>query len=47
MSVGQDYETSDYRNIVVHDNYHTRYPVVQRLRCILHQKQFMVVYRVG
>ena len=37
-SVGQDYEMSDRRNIVVHDNYRTRYSVVQRLRCILHQK---------
>ena len=30
-SVGQDYEMSDRRNIVVHDNYRTRYFVVQRL----------------
>ena len=45
-SVGQDYETSDRRNIVVHDNYRTRYSVVQRLRCILYQKQFIVVNRV-
>ena len=36
-SVGQDYETSDRRNIVIHDNYRTRYSVVQRLQCI-HQK---------
>ena len=45
-SVGQDYETSDHRNIVVHDNYRTRYSVVQRLGCILHHKQFMVANRV-
>ena len=45
-SVGQDYEMSDHRNIVVHDNCHTGYSVVQRLRCTLHQKQFMVVNRV-
>ena len=38
MSVGQDYETLDRRNIIVHDNYGTRYYVVQCLRCILHQK---------
>ena len=30
-SVRQDYETSDHRNIVVHDNYRTRYSVVQHL----------------
>ena len=24
-SVGQDYETSDRHNILVHDNYHTRF----------------------
>ena len=45
-SVGQDYKTPDRRNIVVHDNYRTRYSVVQRLRCIPHQKQFMVANRV-
>ena len=45
-SIGQDYETLDRRNIVVHDNYRTRYSVVQRLRCIPHQKQFMVANRV-
>ena len=46
MSVEQHYETLDHRNIVIHDNYRTRYSVVQRLRCILHQKQFMVANRV-
>ena len=46
MSVGQDYEMSDRRNIIVHDNYRTRYFVVQHLRCILHQKHLMVVNRV-
>ena len=30
-SVGQDYGTLDRRNIVVHDNYRTRYYVVQHL----------------
>ena len=45
-SVRQDYKTSDRRNIVIHDNYCTRYSVVQRLRCILHQKKLMVANRV-
>ena len=31
-SVGQDYETSDRRNIVVHDNYHTHSLFPNRMR---------------